>query len=567
MNAMQKHIRTLAALALAIALAGINPLSADEPVVPFSERYLVQPVLDVPLRVPSVCKVPDGTYYLTGTTPRATDKAVPPDQLDWQNNTTIKLWKSKDCQNWEEIGVVFGFRDFHWSPERGHNYNWAINPRPLAGEVDSPRHYLGFTSPKIHYLKDTFWLAFSMNGMGTGLAKSTSGKAEGPYVLWGNGTNQAYITADGADPSMFQDDDGSVYWLWSPAWIAKLKDDLTGLAEAPKLLTCEPRMPMGTDVLVGERGPFLFKANGLYHLTVAALMPRLGINALDTFIATSKTLAGPYSKRILMIPHGGPTTVFQDDKGGWQATFCGRDRYAAFRDRAGIVPLERMKSFRYQFNMKDGVLRTHPNKVYTERGPWHKLLPILDKPGMGIRDMNMIQAPDGYFYFTGSVYGEAYKGKLTIFRSKDLKSWEEIVVRTFADETDMPEKNRNYRTANNVDWNNYYMDCEVHYLPSQKNFFITGYAYVGIPVVLRSTTGKGEGPYELIGRYGAQLGFFEDDDGKVYMHGGVQGLIAVKPDLSEMVQPFLPAPNRALGGVCGKTPVRIWSKCMGSMSI
>ena len=54
------------------------------------------------------------------------------------------------------------------------------------------------------------------------------------------------------DPSMFQDDDGSVYWLWSPAWIAKMKDDFTGLAEAPRLLTCEPQRRMGTDVLVGE---------------------------------------------------------------------------------------------------------------------------------------------------------------------------------------------------------------------------------------------------------------------------------------------------------------------------
>ena len=276
------------------------------------------------------------TYYLTGATPRTTDKPVPSEQLDWQNNTTIKLWKSKDCQNWEEVGVVYSFGDFRWSPEKGHNYNWATTPRPLAGEVDSPRHYLGFTSPQIHYLKDAFWITFSMSGLGTGLAKSTSGKAQGPYQLWGKGENgQGYITADGADPSMFQDDDGSVYWLWSPAWIAKMKDDITGLAEAPRLLTCEPRYPMGSDVLVGERGPFLFKADGLYHLTVAALMPRLGVNVLDTFVATSTTLAGPYSKRILMIPHGGPTTVFPDDKGGWQATFGGRDRFAVFRDRRG----------------------------------------------------------------------------------------------------------------------------------------------------------------------------------------------------------------------------------------
>lgn len=527
-----------------------GPLLAQRPL---EDRQVVAPILDVPLRDPSICRGPDGTYYLTGT-----GATVGADgNADFDNCTTIRIWKSPDLRTWTELCVAFDLAKAGW------NDRWATGPRALAGQADAPRHNLGVTAPEIHYLKDTFWIAFSVNGQGTGLLRSKSGKAEGPYEPWGrSASGLGYITAIGGDPSLFQDDDGTIYWLWSPAWIAKMKDDLTGLAESPRLLTCQPRVPLSGDVLVGSRGPFLWKTKGKYHLAVADTIPRLGIHTEDTLVATSESLFGPYSKREMMVPHGGQSTVFQDSKGNWYATFCGRDRFAALRDRAAVVPLEWMDRFRYlMWRPNNPVLRANPEKVFTERGPWHKLRPILDKPGMNIRDMNMIQAPDGFFYFTGSVYGEAYKGKLTIFRSRDLKNWEEIVVRTFDDETDVPEARRKYRTDQLGDWNNYYMDCEIHYLPRQKTFFITYNAYapknlpdpkanVGFGGVLRSTTGKGEGPYEKIRDGACQSGFFEDEDGTVYEYWGINGLVRLNPDFSKAEK--LPTVNRAGGGLWGE---------------
>ena len=64
--------------------------------------------------------------------------------------------------------------------------------------------------------------------MGSGLLKSTSGKAEGPYEDLG------LITRTGRDPSLFVDSDDSVLWVLGPGLVAKMKDDLTGLAEAPR---------------------------------------------------------------------------------------------------------------------------------------------------------------------------------------------------------------------------------------------------------------------------------------------------------------------------------------------
>ena len=543
MNNKNSAWRLLALAGVALVVAASGGVKAGE---------IVKPLLDVALRDPSICRGPDGTYYLTGTTP----KKLADGTLDWNNGTAIHLWKSKDLATWEQVGTVWDLAKTTWADR------WANGPRAMD-MADSPRHYLAITAPEIHYLKGTFWIAYAVNGQGTGLLRSKTGKAEGPYEPWGKGPDGlTYITAGGADPSIFQDDDGMVYWLWSPAWIAKMKDDLSGLAEPPRMLTCQPRMASTGDVMVGHQGPFLFKADGKYHLCVAALMPRLGIHTLDTMVATSGDLLGPYSKKEMMIPHGGQTTVFRDAKGNWYATFCGRDRFAAFCDKPGIVPLEWLDRVKYlMWRPNNPLLRTNPEKVSTERGPWHKLRPILDKPGMNIRDMNMIQARDGYFYFTGSVYGEAYKGKLTIFRSRDLKTWEEIVVRTFEDEKDVPDARRKYRTEALGDWCNYYMDCEIHYLSKQRNFFITYNAYaprnlpdpkanVGFGGVLRSTTGLGEGPYEKIRDGACQSGFFEDDDGTLYEYWGINGLRRLNPDFS--VAKELPRVSRVAGGLCGE---------------
>jgi len=293
----------LAGLVATAAVAWPAGLLAEDGAVPPAERILVRPVMDVPLRDPSVCRGPDGAYYLTGTTPKERKDGT----LDWHNGTAIRLWTSKDLATWREVGVVWDLAKVGWAGR------WATGPRALAGVPDSPRHYLAVTSPEIHYLRDTFQIPYSVNGQGTGLLRSKTGEARGPYEDWGKGSGGlTYITADGADPSMFQDDDGSVYWLWSPAWIAKMTDDLRGLA----LLTCQPRQERGSDMLVGERGPFLFKADGKYHLTAAAMMRRIGIHTHDTLVATASKLHGPYPKREMMIPHGGPTTVFRNAEGG-----------------------------------------------------------------------------------------------------------------------------------------------------------------------------------------------------------------------------------------------------------
>ena len=115
--------------------------------------------METPLRDTSICRGPDGLWYLTGTV-----------EPFWGFNEGIKLWKSPDLTNWTALGFVWKYGASPW------HRKFLEAKKPLW-------------APEVHYLKGTFWLTYSMPGWdgtaktsGSGLLKSTNGKPEGPYT-------------------------------------------------------------------------------------------------------------------------------------------------------------------------------------------------------------------------------------------------------------------------------------------------------------------------------------------------------------------------------------------------
>ena len=277
---------------------------------------------DIPLRDTAICRGPDGTWYLTGTV-----------EPFWAYNQGIKVWKSKDLSSWEPLGLVWRYGSSPWHEK----YLQARKP---------------LWAPEIHYLKGTFWLTYSLPGWdgtgktsGCGLLKSTSGQAEGPYQ--DVQPNQAL--GDEIDASLFQDDDGTVYFLWHSGKIARMKPDLSGLAEPyhwlktsvpdpnPKHHSGLCRGIFGANSFdhVGYEGMFLFKARGRYYLTCAEQCD----GRYSCFVATSTNLHGPYSERYEALPHAGHNMFFQDAQGAWWSTYFGSDDRAPWRERPGILPV------------------------------------------------------------------------------------------------------------------------------------------------------------------------------------------------------------------------------------
>ena len=296
-------------LLLGLALTGVPAVKGVEspsavPVLPSD----ITPLFNEPVRDPQVCVGPDGTYYLTGTTGHPTW---------WSYNEGIRLWKSRDLKAWEPLGLVWSFKD---------HATWQVG---RSSTQEPPARKCALWAPEIHFLKGNFHIVYCLNGKGTGILRSRSGKAEGPYE---DVKPDGPITGE-IDASLFEDD-GKVYLVWQNGKLARLKDDLSGLAESPR------HLKPANAAQVGFEGAYLAKINGRYHLLCAEWNSEGDkVGYYDCMAASADSLLGPYGDRYLAIPGGGHNAVFKDAGGRWWSTYFGNDVGAPFRERAAILPI------------------------------------------------------------------------------------------------------------------------------------------------------------------------------------------------------------------------------------
>jgi hypothetical protein len=286
---------------LDIGLVGMAPVERR---LPATLRIL----MDVWMRDTSICTGPDGTYYLTGTggTPRG-----------WFSDG-IYVWKSRDLKAWEPLGQV-------WSLAK--DSTWQLKGRQLAQTQ--------LWAPEIHYAKGSFWLTYCTSyppgpGVtnGCGLLRSTTGKPEGPYT----DVKPDAPFARELDGSLFEDDDGTVYYLYGGCHIAKMKDDMSGLAEGFRQIGPAEGGP------VGFEGISLFKANGKYYLSTAACP--LPEENYDCMTAVGDSVYGPYRKHHVSVPRGGHNVFFKDRDGQWWSTYFGGDRNGPFWEKPALLRVE-----------------------------------------------------------------------------------------------------------------------------------------------------------------------------------------------------------------------------------
>jgi xylan 1,4-beta-xylosidase len=327
--------KLLAATLLSVAVANDGSAQAlTEPGKPYSTKTVwdyphtgeppippVKPLFDAGLRDTAITPGPSNTFYLTGT--------IGPDFM--RANEGIRIWRSSDLKKWEDLGLVWTFeRDGTWQKE------WTVKNGIQRRAV---------WAPEVHYINGNFYIAYCVTGLGTGLLRSTTGKAEGPYV---SATTPDAPLTRGIDASLFVDDDGGVYFVFGSGSIARMKDDLSGLVEEPVRLRClpadddpehhHPARPCVADQFdhVGFEGAFLFKANGRYYLSGAERY----YGRYHSMTAESKTLRGPYSTRYVSVPYAGHNTFFQDADGQWWSTMFGNDPQAPIQKQPGILRVE-----------------------------------------------------------------------------------------------------------------------------------------------------------------------------------------------------------------------------------
>lgn len=299
---------------------------------------------------------PDNTYYLTGTT-AATNRNYNKEPHCWDWNDGIYLWKSKDLKNWESMGLIWSFeKDATWQKEpftrKQFSHAISVNGDSLENK------FRALWAPELHYIKslDNWFIVAclnnSKNGKGSFILKSTSGKPEGPYVnIDGNAEKPLFPYIDG---SLFEDTDGTVYFLCLDKYIARMKKDMSGLDEDIREIQ-QTEYPFEPYI----EGVSIFKHNGKYHLvqaiwshvlpdgtqTYATENKTETCYSYDCIIAESDCVYGPYSYRYNAITGGGHNNFFQTPDGLWWATafFNPRGKQALeFKQccRPAIIPMK-----------------------------------------------------------------------------------------------------------------------------------------------------------------------------------------------------------------------------------
>lgn len=307
--------------------------SYSNPVAPVGDKSLtvpasVKPILDVWMRDPYVCYGQDGYYYLTGTT--ATPGRVFPGQIHcWDYNDGLYLWRSRDLKDWEAMGLIWSFeKDAAAWQKKGS----PIKPgaKSLNGDpLDSI--YRAVWAPELHYIKSQKkWLLVAClnGGNGSFILESVSGRPEGPYKNIKGNENKAIF--NNIDLSIFEDTNEEVYLVGHNHYIAKMKSDLSDIAEPFRRIKETPYNPEPY-----IEGVWMDKHHGKYQLiqTVWSVPLPDGsytylrnekkdktLHSYDVVVAESDNIYGPFGPRYPAILEGGHNNLFKDKDGKWWST-------------------------------------------------------------------------------------------------------------------------------------------------------------------------------------------------------------------------------------------------------
>ena len=183
-----------------------------------------------------------------------------------------------------------------------------------------------------------------------------------------------------------------------------------------------------------------------------------------------------------------------------------------------------------------------------KRGLIPNIKPVWD---VHMRDAVIILGGDGNYYLTGSTGDNIwrYNDGIEIYRSKDLKKWDYLgLVWSIEKDGGWEKKWREHhgKPIRSI-W-----APELYYI--HKNYYICLSMPPGGISILKSTTGKPEGPYThatnpdkpLLGGVGPipesfliDPCLFEDEDGKVYfVQGPATQVTRLKDDLSDFAEPL-----------------------------
>jgi len=259
------------------------------------------------IRDPYIILGPDGFYYLTGTTPLPDDPRVDKDPYNlglgrdsyvgWKAN----IWRSKDLIDWEDLHTPFSLKNGIWP---------SINKEKFES-VDSSKWLLW--APELHWLGDRWALVHTspLPVAGANFSLTDGVEINGK---WKNPMGEEVGRRH--DPSLFQDDDGTLWMVWGATKIAKIKKDYSGFEGESINIG-----PSGQLKNMGHEGCLLMKIEGKYVLFGTGWSTgKMRKGSYNLYYAVADNIVGPYSERKFVGRFLGHGTPFKAKDGKWWCT-------------------------------------------------------------------------------------------------------------------------------------------------------------------------------------------------------------------------------------------------------
>ncbi|KAL5339473.1 xylanase D [Aspergillus crustosus] len=258
----------------------------------------------------------------------------------YENQTFFDAFSSPDLLSWTKHPSILKFSDIPWSTNRAAWAPSVARRRRPRNSGPVPSHIPDETDDSYDY----FMYFSAGDGAGIGVAKSTTGQPEGPFVdaLGEPLVPETVYGAQAIDAQLFQDDDDGRVWLyyggWSHAIVVEMNEDMVSLKGEYLEITPEGYV----------EGPWMLKRNGTYYFMFS--VGGWGDNSYGVSYVTGPSPTGPFSSTPTQILHGndqigtgtGHNSVFTPDGENYYIVYHRRYLNDTARDHR-VTCIDRME--------------------------------------------------------------------------------------------------------------------------------------------------------------------------------------------------------------------------------
>lgn len=250
------------------------------------------------MRDPYIIIGPDSCYYLTYT----------------NGKMEMPVWKSSNLKDWIKLGesyCMIRLSEFNKIQEIRDGLNKSQKvyyDNKMVAKPNENMEPVKLWAPEMYYINGLWYVVHTSNSRVSTIIASKELSFENIIEPFKEKFGMHH------DPSLFRDDDGTIWMIDKCAEIIKLKSDMSGFEGKPIRINPANRK-------MGHEGCQIVKIGNKYvWFGTAWSTDSMRKGTYNLYYTTADNITGPYSERRFAGRCLGHGTVFQDKKGQWWCT-------------------------------------------------------------------------------------------------------------------------------------------------------------------------------------------------------------------------------------------------------